>query len=79
MKSIKSIFSMVLILLLFLISTGCGHNYAETGTVIISGKDAVKLRLFPEICELPLFTLGREIDMEREQKNKLIESILNHG
>jgi len=43
MKSIKSIFSMVLILLLFLISTGCGHNYAETGTVIISGKDAVKL------------------------------------
>jgi thiosulfate/3-mercaptopyruvate sulfurtransferase len=43
MKSIKSIFSMVLILLLFLISTGCGHNYAETGTVIISGKDAIKL------------------------------------
>jgi thiosulfate/3-mercaptopyruvate sulfurtransferase len=43
MKSIKSIVGMMLILLLILISAGCGQNYAETGTVIISGKDAVKL------------------------------------
>ncbi len=43
MKSMKFVISIVLILLLILISTGCQHNYAETGTVIISGKDAVKL------------------------------------
>ncbi len=51
----------------------------ENKILITTGKDAVKLRLFPEICELPLFTLGRKIDMERKQKHKLIESILNHG
>jgi len=43
MKSMKSVVSMMCIILLILISAGCGHNYAETGTVIISGKDAVKL------------------------------------
>jgi len=43
MKSMKSVISMVSVLLLILISAGCSHNYAETGTVIISGKDAVKL------------------------------------
>ncbi len=43
MKSMKCVISTVLVLLLVLISAGCSHNYAETGTVIISGKDAVKL------------------------------------
>lgn len=33
----------LLALLLAVIVSGCGHNYAETGTVIISGKEAVKL------------------------------------
>lgn len=43
MKSIKSIFSIVFVLALVFISAGCGQDYAETGTVIVSGKDAVKL------------------------------------
>ncbi|MCK5156762.1 MAG: hypothetical protein KAQ69_10045, partial [Spirochaetales bacterium] len=43
MKSVKSVVTILFVLLLIIISTGCGPEYAETGTVIISGKDAVKL------------------------------------
>lgn len=43
MKVGKVIAGSLTVLLLLLSITGCGHNYAETGTVIISGKDAVKL------------------------------------
>lgn len=51
----------------------------EKKVIITTGKDAVKLRLFAEICEIPVFSFNRKIIMEEDQKNKLIESILNHG
>lgn len=48
----------------------------EIRIMVTTGKDAVKLNLFPEIQEFPLFCLKRDIVIEKNDKKLLIDSIL---
>ena len=47
--------------------------------LVTTGKDAVKLKQFPQICDMPVFCQNRQIIMDDEQKAQLLESILDHG
>ena len=47
--------------------------------LISTGKDAVKLKLFPQICGIALFCQNRQLIIDEGQKEKLLESIENHG
>lgn len=51
----------------------------ENKILITTGKDAMKLKYFPELEQLPMYSLIRQVVMANEQKEKLIDSILNHG
>ena len=71
------------------------HNYSESDVnfilskfeemdgknkiLVTTGKDAVKLKQFPQICEKLVYRQNREIIFDDEQKEQLLESILNHG
>ena len=47
--------------------------------LITTGKDAVKLKLFPQICDIALFCQNRQLIIDEEDKKQLLESIENHG
>ena len=71
------------------------HNYSDSDVTFIlskfeemegnnkilvtTGKDAVKLKQFPQICEKPVYIQNRQTIFDDEQKEQLLESILNHG
>lgn len=47
--------------------------------LVTTGKDAVKLKQFPQICDIPVFCQNRQVIIDDEQKVQLLERILNHG
>ena len=47
--------------------------------LVTTGKDAVKLKYFPELQQIPMFCIDRHVIMGSEQKKELIERILKNG